>query len=203
MPFLSCKDEANGQTESRITLSTSLMSIFVIWAGKIVILNSLCYSFLTRTSLLSAYDLIKSGDFPNPYDDDLVEALLSQAKSLATAISPVFNTMTGLPVAQLNFSTQQLIEATTTVNGVTYNSTNTAQAGTLILEYYRLSDLTGDESFRQNAQKAEKYLINPSPAPAFPGLVGTELDTDTGKFITFDGGWEAGVDSFIEVCAIK
>lgn len=28
--------------------------------------------------------------------------------------------------------------------------------------------------------------------------MGTELDTDTGKFITFDAGWEAGVDSFIE-----
>lgn len=47
--------------------------------------------------------------------------------------------------------------------------------------------------------KAENYLINPSPAPIYPGLVGTELDTDTGKFITFDAGWEAGVDSFIEV----
>ncbi|KAJ5735533.1 mannosyl-oligosaccharide alpha-1-2-mannosidase 1B [Penicillium malachiteum] len=148
--------------------------------------------------LLSAYDLIKSGDFAGSYDDDLVEALLSQAKSLATAISPVFDTVTGLPAADLNFSSQQIEQSTTTVNGVTYNSTNTAQAGTLILEYYRLSDLTGDESFRQNAQKAEKYLINPNPAPAFPGLVGTELNTDTGDFITFDGGWEAGVDSFIE-----
>ncbi|KAJ5679670.1 mannosyl-oligosaccharide alpha-1-2-mannosidase 1B [Penicillium macrosclerotiorum] len=149
-------------------------------------------------TLLSAYDLIKSGKFPNPYDDDLVEALLSQAKSLATAISPVFDTITGLPVANLNFSTGELVRSTTTVNGTTYNSTNTAQAGTMILEYYRLSDLTGDESFRQSAQKAEKYLIKPSPAPAFPGLVGTELNTDTGEFITFDGGWEAGVDSFIE-----
>jgi hypothetical protein len=33
----------------------------------------------------------------------------------------------------------------------------------------------------------------------FPGLVGTELDMETGKFITFDSGWQAGVDSFIEV----
>ncbi|KAJ5536746.1 mannosyl-oligosaccharide alpha-1-2-mannosidase 1B [Penicillium frequentans] len=148
--------------------------------------------------LLSAYDLIKSGDFPNPYDDDLVEALLSQAKSLATAISPVFDTVTGLPVANLNFTSGELVQSTTTVNGTQYNSTNTAQAGTMILEYYRLSDLTGDESFREHAQKAEGYLINPSPAPAFPGLVGTELDTETGKFITLDGGWEAGVDSFIE-----
>lgn len=100
--------------------------------------------------LLSAYDLIKSGDFPNPYDDDLVEALLSQAKSLATAISPVFDTVTGLPVASLNFTSGELVQSTTTVNGTQYNSTNTAQAGTMILEYYRLSDLTGDESFREH-----------------------------------------------------
>jgi mannosyl-oligosaccharide alpha-1,2-mannosidase len=31
--------------------------------------------------------------------------------------------------------------------------------------------------------------------------VGTELDTDTGNFITFDAGWQAGVDSFLEVSA--
>ncbi|KAJ5908209.1 mannosyl-oligosaccharide alpha-1-2-mannosidase 1B [Penicillium taxi] len=154
-------------------------------------------------SLLSAYDLINSGQFPNPYDKDLVETLLSQAKSLATAITPVFDTVTGLPGGNLNFTTQKIVQSTTTVNGKTYNSTNTAQAGTMILEYYRLSDLTGDESFRQQAQKAEEYLINPSPSPAFPGLIGTELDTDTGNFITFDGGWEAGVDSFIEQYLIK
>ncbi|KAJ5574701.1 mannosyl-oligosaccharide alpha-1-2-mannosidase 1B [Penicillium hetheringtonii] len=148
--------------------------------------------------LLSAYDLIKSGHFPNPYDDDLVEALLSQAKSLATAISPVFDTATGLPASTMNFSTGEIMKSTMTVNGTKYNSTNTAQAGTMILEYYRLSDLTGDESFRQHARKAENYLINPKPSPAFPGLIGTELDTETGKLITLDGGWQAGVDSFIE-----
>ena len=99
---------------------------------------------------MSAYDLIKSGDFPNPYDKDLVEALLSQAAKLAKAISPVFETATGLPAATMNFTTGEVIQSTTEVHGKTYNSTNTAQAGTLILEYYRLSDLTGDESFRKN-----------------------------------------------------
>lgn len=107
---------------------------------------------LIPCSLLSAYDLLKSGLFPSPYDESLVDALLSQAKSLATAISPVFNTATGLPAANLNFTSQQIVQSTTTVNGTKYNSTNTAQAGTLILEYYRLSDLTGDESFRDNVR---------------------------------------------------
>lgn len=101
---------------------------------------------------MSAYDLIKSGDFSNPYDADLVEALLSQAKSLATAIAPVFDTVTGLPAANMNFTSGEILQSTTTVNGTTYNSTNTAQAGTMILEYYRLSDLTGDESFREHVR---------------------------------------------------
>lgn len=105
---------------------------------------------LNLHSLLSAYDLIKSGRFPNPYDEKLVEALLSQAKSLATAISPVFDTASGLPASTMNLSTGEIMKSTTAVNGTKYNSTNTAQAGTMILEYYRLSDLTGDESFRKN-----------------------------------------------------
>lgn len=112
---------------------------------------SVCtYNEINDSSLLSAYDLIKSGDFPNPYDKDQVEALLTQAAKLAKAISPVFETATGLPAATMNFTTGEVIQSNTTVNGKTYNSTNTAQAGTLILEYYRLSDLTGDESFRKN-----------------------------------------------------
>lgn len=103
--------------------------------------------------------MLKSGKFPNPYDEHLVEALLSQAKSLATAISPVFNTVTGLPASQMNFTTGEVIQASSTINGTTYNSTNTAQAGTLILEYYRLSDLTGDESFREHVRLLPHHCI--------------------------------------------
>lgn len=88
--------------------------------------------------------------FHNKYDPKLVDGLLSQAKSLATAISPVFDTVTGLPASERNLTSGEVIQSTTTVNGKTYNSTNTAQAGTMILEYYRLSDLTGDESFRKH-----------------------------------------------------
>lgn len=67
--------------------------------------------YLTVRSLLSAYDLLTSGLFPCPYDKSLVDALLSQAKSLATAIRPVFDTASGLPVANLNFSTQQIVQS--------------------------------------------------------------------------------------------
>jgi len=49
------------------------------------------------------------------------------------------------------------------------------------------------------AKRAESYLVNPSPPPKYPGLVGTELNTNTGKFLIYDGGWHSGVDSFLEV----
>ena len=49
------------------------------------------------------------------------------------------------------------------------------------------------------AELAESFIVNPHPAPAYPGLVGTTINTDTGEFLTFDGGWHASVDSALEV----
>lgn len=112
--------------------------------------KELIRSFHHDYSLLGAYDLLKSGQFPYPYNQEHVEALLSQAKTLATLISPVFDTATGLPAAQADFSTGKPVQSPTTIDGVEYNVTNCATGGTMILEYSRLSDLTGDESFRRN-----------------------------------------------------
>ena len=148
--------------------------------------------------LLGAYDLLNSGLFPNPYPQSDVDSLLAQAVSLSNGLAIAYNTPTGLPTGEVNFTTMQPNYTTFTYENVTYNATNTAQAGTFLLEWFRLSDLTGDETFRNLATKSESYLVNPSPPPTYPGLVGTELNTDTGDFITFDGGWHSGVDSFLE-----
>jgi mannosyl-oligosaccharide alpha-1,2-mannosidase len=48
------------------------------------------------------------------------------------------------------------------------------------------------------ADRTESYLINPNPAPIYPGLVGSELDVETGNYLTFDFGWKSGIDSFLE-----
>lgn len=100
----------------------------------------------------------------------------------------------------MNFTSNTPIEATYTDSSTntTYNATNTASAGTFILEWFRLSDLTGNETYRLLTERGESYLISPSPAPVYPGLDGTEFDVDTGEMLTFDGGWHAGVDSFLE-----
>ncbi|KAK5741670.1 hypothetical protein LTR17_003876 [Elasticomyces elasticus] len=150
--------------------------------------------------LISAYDLLKSGQFYNGYPQDQVEALLSQAVSLADKIAFGFNTPTGLSSANVNFTSNEPVFGTYTIaaTNVTYNSTNTASTGTYILDWFRLADLTGNETYRQLSERAESYLVNPSPAPVFPGLVGTQFDIDTGLMLTFDGGFQAGVDSFLE-----
>lgn len=150
--------------------------------------------------LLSAYDLLKSGLFPSTYDQAQVDALLSQAASLADKLAYGFNTPSGINAADVDFTTNIPVEATYTVSstGETYNSTNTASAGTFILEWFRLSDLTGNETYRQIVERAESYLVNPSPAPVYPGLVGTQFDTTTGEMLNFAGGWHSEVDSFVE-----
>lgn len=150
--------------------------------------------------LLSAYDLLHSGLFPNNYPADQVEALLTQAQTLADKIAFGFGSPTGLASSNVNFTTNQAVFGTYTLepSNVTYNATNTASTGTFILDWYRLSDLSGNQTYRALTDRAESYLVNPNPAPVYPGLIGTEFDVDTGMMITFDGGWHAGVDSFLE-----
>ena len=114
------------------------MSLFSGWNGPL--------TYYGR--LLSAYDLLTSGLFPNNYSTGHVNALVTQAATLATALKPCFDTKTGLPATYINFTTQTPIRSTYQAGNITYNATNAAQAGTLLLEWYRLSDLTGDESFR-------------------------------------------------------
>jgi mannosyl-oligosaccharide alpha-1,2-mannosidase len=150
--------------------------------------------------LIAAYDLLKSGQFYNDYPQDQIDALLSQAVSLANKIAYGFDSPTGLASTNVNFTSDEPVFGTYTVaaTNVTYNSTNTASTGTFILDWFRLSDQSGNQSYRQLSERAESYLVNPDPAPVFPGLIGTQFDVDTGKMLTFDGGWEAGVDSALE-----
>lgn len=78
-------------------------------------------------------------------------------------------------------------------------SNNIAEIGTLVLEWTRLSDLTGNKTYAQLAQRAENYLLRPTGAPqAWPGLVGTYVSTKDGTFLDSQGGWNGGDDSFYE-----
>ena len=77
---------------------------------------------------------------------------------------------------------------------------NIAQFGTLVLEWTHLSDLTSNPIYAKLSQKAETYILSPKPATSepFPGLVGSNVDINTGLFIDASGGWQGGDDSFYE-----
>jgi mannosyl-oligosaccharide alpha-1,2-mannosidase len=75
-----------------------------------------------------------------------------------------------------------------------------ATIGTLVLEWTRLSDKIGDPQYARLSQRAEQYLLRPQPASSepWPGLVGTNVNIDTGAFTNNYGGWNGGDDSFYE-----
>ena len=68
------------------------------------------------------------------------------------------------------------------------------------MEWTRLSDLTGNDTYGALTQRAESYLLDPQPALAepWPGLVGTNVDITDGHFVDSVGGWNGGDDSFYE-----
>jgi mannosyl-oligosaccharide alpha-1,2-mannosidase len=117
-----------------------------------------------------------------------------QAKNLADLLKPAFDTPSGIPDNIINITTGERLTTTET--------TGLAVAGTLVLEWTHLSDLTGDPTYAQLAQYAEQFLLRPQYVDGlsepFPGLEGTNIDLNSGLFVDVAGGWNGGTDSFYE-----
>lgn len=141
--------------------------------------------------LLSAYDLLQGPLKGKSNDTVSVDAILQQAQHLADNLKVAFDTPSGVPDNDLYFSPPRIANSTT--NGL-------ATIGTLVMEWTRLSDLTGDPKYGQLAQKAEDYLLHPKPAlgEPFPGLLGMDVNITTGLFVDGSGGWVGGADSYYE-----
>lgn len=140
--------------------------------------------------MLSGYDFL-SGPMADMADNPAnVAALLEQSVNLANNLSYAFQTESGVPYNLLDFAAQDVIREP---NGL-------ATVGTLILEWTRLSDLTGDYTYARLVEKAEARLLFPSPATSepFPGLLGMNIDPVTGAFQDARGGWIGGADSYYE-----
>jgi mannosyl-oligosaccharide alpha-1,2-mannosidase len=81
------------------------------------------------------------------------------------------------------------------------NPSNTAASvGTLILEWMRLSNLTGNPEYGVLTQKAMEYMLKPQPSwtEAIPGIVGNWINVDDGQFTDTWGSWGPAGDSFYE-----
>ncbi|GAB1212382.1 maturation of Asn-linked oligosaccharides protein [Aspergillus terreus] len=141
--------------------------------------------------MLSGYDLLKGPASGLVRDSKKVDMLLTQSKKLADVLKFAFDTPSGVPYNNININTHGNDGATS--NGL-------AVTGTLVLEWTRLSDLTGDDEYAKLSQKAESYLLKPQPASSepFPGLVGSHISIETGEFTDAQVSWNGGDDSFYE-----
>ncbi|SPO35906.1 related to Mannosyl-oligosaccharide alpha-1,2-mannosidase precursor [Pseudozyma flocculosa] len=89
-----------------------------------------------------------------------------------------------------------LINWNTTGRPDTTKDASIAEAGTLIIEFDRLSRFSGDKKYLEHAERAMRAILN---APAvFPGLPGQNLDpkdnSPTSDYVT----WGGGSDSYFE-----
>jgi mannosyl-oligosaccharide alpha-1,2-mannosidase len=114
--------------------------------------------------MLSGYDLL-TGPFSSlvANETEEVNALLTQSINLANVLSYAFDTPSGVPYNDL-FINNKTYADDTPQNGL-------ATVGSLVIEWQHLSDLSGDESYGQLAQKGESYILNPKPKWAEPWYI--------------------------------
>ncbi|KAI9690667.1 MAG: maturation of Asn-linked oligosaccharides protein [Bogoriella megaspora] len=146
--------------------------------------------------LLSGYDLLKGPLAQYGGNSTAVDDVLGKAKELADRLKFAFDTPTGIPHNGLFVGSQTYDASDEDINGI-------ATVGTLILEWTRLSDLTGDPQYAQLVKQAESYLVNAKYNSSvvdkpFPGLIGTNVNISNGLFQDAFGGWVGGDDSYYE-----
>lgn len=125
---------------------------------------------------------MKSSFAPRGFDPAKVDALLRQAESLADALSIAFYTPSGVPDPVMFLSPSRRRSRQTKISAY--------EISTMVLEWRRLSDLTGNPKYGNLAQKAERHLLRPTgSSAAWPGLLGDSVSTLTGEFLDSDGGW--------------
>lgn len=123
--------------------------------------------------LLSAYQI--TGD----------KKLLAMAEDLGTRLLPVFDSPTGLPYKYVNLKT-----------GKTRGEiSNPAETGTLLIEFGTLAKLTNKPIFYDKAKRA---LVETYKRRSPIGLVGTNINVETGKWTNTGSHISAEIDSYYE-----
>ncbi len=111
--------------------------------------------------------------------------LLKLAEDLGTRLLPVFDSPTGMPYMFVNLKTGETSGA----------RTNPAEIGTLILEFGTLAKLTGKPVF---FDKAKRALVALYERRSKLGLVGEEIDVETGQWVSPVSHVGGGIDSYYE-----
>jgi mannosidase alpha-like ER degradation enhancer 2 len=130
--------------------------------------------------LLSSYQM--TGD----------KKLLTLAEDLGNRLLPVFNSPTGMPYRYVNLKTGKVKDPIS----------NPAETGTLLIEFGTLAKLTNKPIFYEKAKKA---LVETYKRRSPIGLVGENINVETGEWTNKDSHVSGGIDSYYEYllkCAI-
>jgi mannosidase alpha-like ER degradation enhancer 2 len=111
--------------------------------------------------------------------------LLRLADDLGTRLLPAFSSPTGMPYMYVNLKTGKARGA----------RSNPAEIGTLVLEFGTLSRATGKTVYFEKAKNALVQLYRRRSAI---GLVGEEIDVETGKWLSRASHVGGGIDSYYE-----
>lgn len=119
------------------------------------------------------------------YELDGDKRFLQLAEDLAKRLLPAFNTPTGIPYRYVHLQTGKTRDG----------NNNPAEIGTLMMEFGKLSKLTGNPVYYSTAKKAIMYVFEKRSAI---GLVGEVIDVNTGKWVRTASHISGLIDSYYE-----
>lgn len=123
--------------------------------------------------LLSAYQMTND------------KRLLDLADDLGRRLLPVFDSPTGLPYKFVNLKTGKTRDPIS----------NPAETGTLLIEFGTLAKFTGKQIYYDKAKRA---LVETYNRRSNIGLIGTNINVETGKWTNTDSHVSAEIDSYYE-----
>ena len=140
--------------------------------------------------LLSTHLLLvdETQPFGNMKFNDYNGELLHLAHDLAVRLLEAFTSRSTLPYPRVNLRDGLPVDS--------YNHTCTSGAGTLLLDFATLSRLLNDPVYERLARKAMQTIF--SLRNLETGLVGNELNVETGEWLGQMSGLGAGIDSYLE-----
>lgn len=125
------------------------------------------------------------GGLISGYQLTLDERLLRLADDLGARLLPVFGSPTGMPYMFVNLRTGKVSGA----------KSNPAEIGTLLLEFGALSKLTGKPVYYDKAKNAVVQLF---ARRSKLGLVGEEIDVESGRWANPSSHVGGAIDSYYE-----
>ncbi|MER3471226.1 MAG: hypothetical protein C4330_07805 [Chitinophagaceae bacterium] len=119
------------------------------------------------------------------YEIDGDKKFLSMAQDLGNRLMPAFRSKTGMPYRYVHLQTGAISDS---IN-------NPAEIGTLMLEFGKLSKITGDVKYYAAAKRAVMQVFK---RRSKLDLVGTQIDVNTGKWTNTDSHISGMIDSYYE-----